>query len=92
MTDLDTDPVEAAHAPYLAHIMSAARCCHAPSARYCEIGKALRVDYLAAFIMSQPDRLERRRIMQAERRDAPHLFPALKQRVHEILGLNAAEE
>lgn len=75
---------DASHAPYLSHIMSC-KGCHAPTARYCEEGARLWAIYNTDFIMSRPDKLQRRAIMVAVKRDSPHLFDLLNKHVRERL-------
>lgn len=70
------------HDRYIDHCMSC-KGCFAPRARYCDTGKALWADYLSDHIMGLPDRLARRHVMVVEKRQNPHLFPALNDRVRE---------
>jgi len=68
------------HDQYISHVMGC-RGCYAPRARYCDQGKALWSDYLVDFIMAQPDRVTRRALMVTEKRQNPHLFPLLNEKV-----------
>lgn len=67
------------HDAYANHIMQCKEC-YAPKARYCLKGADVRADYLVDFIMAQ-DRHTARGLMVAEKRDNPHLFPLLNERV-----------
>lgn len=73
------------HDVFISHAMVCPGC-HAPTARYCQPGQELRADYLIDYLLQLPDRLAKRTIMQAEKRNNPHLFPYLNQRVREHLG------
>lgn len=73
------------HDRYISHAMACPGC-HAPTARYCDQGKALWVEYLVDYIMSQPDRGTRRALMVTEKRQNPHLFPLLNEKVRAQLG------
>lgn len=67
------------HDAYANHIMQC-KDCFAPKARYCSNGAELRADYLVDFILAQ-DRLTSRGLMVAEKRDNPHLYPLINERV-----------
>jgi hypothetical protein len=67
------------HDAYANHIMQC-KDCFAPKARYCTAGADLRADYLVDFILAQ-DRSTSRGLMVAEKRDNPHLYPLINERV-----------
>lgn len=81
----DRDP--ARHKAYISHCMGPTRCCYAPKHRYCEIGKALWVEYRLDDIMAMPDRYSRRTAMANEKRQNPHLYPDLLERARAALGI-----
>lgn len=72
------------HDAYINHVMPC-RSCHAPNARYCETGESLRADYVVDFIMSK-DRHTSRALMVAEKRENPHLYPLINERVRARLA------
>ena len=67
------------HDAYASHIMQC-KDCHAPKARYCPKGADVRADYLVDFILAQ-DRTTSRGLMVTEKRDNPHLYPLINERV-----------
>lgn len=76
------------HEAYISHVM---RCsaCYAPTSRYCPVGESARADYLVDFIMGQGDRKASYALMAAEKRDNPHLYPLINERVRAKQGEQA---
>lgn len=80
-----TAVVVAAHETYIIYVMSCVGC-YAPTKRHCSVGRSLRIEYDAQFLMTISDTRQRRLMLLREAEQNPANADGLKARVIELFN------